>query len=207
MQPLLIKYYDLFHKLFSSYGINSITMDDIAATIHVSKKTIYKEYQCKDELVREFLISDSHKFKQQLSILNEESTDAINETIQLYGIILTKIFSINASVLYDLRKYYPALLHDLVLLYREIIINSYVSVLKKGKTDNLFHNEIRVDSIANMSSFLFEAYVFRHISVVSEDITFDWNELLDYHFKSICTLSGLQKWETIKNQTIKPLCL
>lgn len=40
-------------NLFSEYGIRNISMDDIAKNLHISKKTIYKHYSCKNELVKD----------------------------------------------------------------------------------------------------------------------------------------------------------
>lgn len=131
-------------------------------------------------------------------MLKKENSDAIDKTIHLYKVILTKLFSINSCVLYDLTKYYPTLLNSLVLQYRKCIVDSFAFILQSGETEGAFHNKICIDSIANMFSFLFEAYVFNHISGTTEKITLQWNEFLDYHFKSVCTLSGVQKWEAAK---------
>ena len=59
MQPLIMKHFTTFRKLFFEYGIRSISMDDIAHRLHISKKTLYKEYACKDELVKDLIVGTS----------------------------------------------------------------------------------------------------------------------------------------------------
>lgn len=202
MQPLLKKHYTAIRKLFFDYGIASITMDDIAISLHISKKTIYREYVCKNDLVKDLFMSDYQQFRTYINSLDDKDMDAIAKTIHLYDITLKKIFLINASVLYDLRKYFPSLLDELTILHRELLQKSVASVLLKGKADKFFHNEIMIDSIAQLFTFLFESYVFSRISGIQEDFIPNRNDFLDYHFRSVCSPSGLKKWETLKKKDL-----
>jgi hypothetical protein len=53
MKVILEKYFETIRKLFLEIGIKSITMDDICNELGISKKTYYKEYTDKSELVIE----------------------------------------------------------------------------------------------------------------------------------------------------------
>jgi AcrR family transcriptional regulator len=173
-------------------------MDDIARHLHISKKTIYKEYSSKDELVKDLFLSDYYQLKVTLNSLDREKLDAITKTIRMYGITQRRLTSISELVLYDLEKYYPALLNELVVLYEELIHQSFVEILSQGKADNYFHNKIKPDSIAQLFYFLFESYSLNSLSESREGFTLGWNDVLDYHFRSICNPFGLNKWEILK---------
>lgn len=203
MQPLIIKHFATIRKLFFEYGIRCISMDDIAHRLHISKKTIYKEYTGKDELVKDLFLSDYYQLKASLNSLDREKMDAITKTMRMYSITQSSITSISALVLYDLEKYYPALLDELVVLYEELIHQSFIGILSQGKADNYFHNEIMPDSIALLFSFLFESYALSRISVSTDGFTLGWNDVLDYNFRSICNPFGLNKWEILKKQNLK----
>jgi AcrR family transcriptional regulator len=203
MQPLIMKHFTTIRKLFFEYGIRRISTDDIAHRLHISKKTIYKEYTSKDELVKDLFLSDYYQLKASLNSLDSEKMDAITKTLRMYSITHRSINSISALVLYDLEKYYPALLDELVVLYEELIHQSFVRILSQGKADKYFHNEIMPDSIALLFSYLFESYALSRIPVSTDGFTLGWNDVLDYHFRSICNPIGLDKWATIKKQDLK----
>ena len=203
MQPLIMKHFTTIRKLFFEYGIRSISMDDIAHRLHISKRTIYKEYTSKDELVKDLFLSDYYQLKASLNSLDSKKMDAITKTMRMYSMTQRSITSISALVLDDLEEYYPALLDELVVLYKELIHLSFVGILSQGKADRYFHNEIMPDSIALLFSFLFESYALSRISVSTDGFTLGWNDVLDYHFRSICNPIGLDKWATIMKQDLK----
>jgi|WetSurMetagenome_2_1015567.scaffolds.fasta_scaffold325486_2 AcrR family transcriptional regulator len=203
MQPLIIKHFTTIRKLFFEYGIRCISMDDIAHRLHISKKTMYKEYICKDELVKDLFMNDYHQLKTALNSLGREKMDAITKTMRMYSITQRSITSISALVLYDLEKYYSSLLNELVVMFEELVHQSFIGILSEGKADNYFHSKIKPDSIARLSYFLFESYALSRISESKDGFTLNWNDVLDYHFRSICNPFGLNKWEILKKQNLK----
>jgi AcrR family transcriptional regulator len=58
---------DKIGQLFKKYGIKSITMDDIARELGMSKKTLYQLVSEKNELVDIVLTSEFHYFKEKTS--------------------------------------------------------------------------------------------------------------------------------------------
>lgn len=203
MQTLLYKHSATVRKLFSDNGIKNISMDDIANSLHISKKTIYKEYRCKDELVKDIYLNDYYHFKASIYSLELERIDVITKTICIYNSLRGKFFSIRSYELFDLEKYYPSLLNELVALHRESTKQSLIGILSEGKADNYFHNDIKPESIARLFSFLFESYVLYHRPESKEEFTLSWIDVLDYHFRSICNPIGLDRWEIIKTQNLK----
>lgn len=203
MQPLILQHFTTIRKLFFEYGIRYNSMDDIARQLHISKRTIYTEYTSKDELVKDLFLSDYYQLRASLISLDSKKLDAITKTMLIYSITQRRITSISRLVICDLEKYYPALLDELVVLYEELIHQSFVRTLIQGKTDKYFHDEIMPDSIAHIFSFLFKSYALSRISVSTDGFTLCRNEVLDYHFRSICNPIGLDIWATIKEKRIK----
>ena len=198
MQPFLKKHYNLISNLFLKCGIHSVSMDDIAFSTHTSKKTIYKEYKCKDELVREFFISDCLHFKQQLRFLKKANSNAITQTVQLYFLVHKKVTLINPSTLFDLKKYYPDLFTETIVLHRTNIKDTFFSVLTLGKSENLFLQNIDPDSIANLITLIVESNIYSLLVLNTNEWRFNPNHFLDFHFRGICTPLGFGKWETQK---------
>ena len=146
-------------NLFSEYGIRNISMDDIAKNLHISKKTIYKHYSCKNELVKDIYLNEYYHFKTSLHTLDKENNDAISKTIQLYNFTILKILSVKEHVHFDLVKCYPDFYNKLIELYKEAIRKKYIEILLEGKADNYFNNNINTYSVAHVFKLLIESYV------------------------------------------------
>lgn len=186
-------------SLFSEYGIRNISMDDIAKNLHISKKTIYKHYTCKDELVKEIYLNEYYHFRTLLHTSDKENNDAISKTIQLYNIAILKILSVKEHVHFDLVKYYSDFYNKLIELYKEAVSNKFIEILSEGKADNYFNNNINTDSVAHLFKLLIESYVLDRISKSEGKYLLSCDDVFDYHFRSICNPVGLQIWEDLKS--------
>ena len=135
-------------SLFMKYGARSVTMDDIARELSVSKKTIYQYYKDKDEIVT--LVSQAHieQEKKEFTEIYESSNNAIEEIFKISQCIRKMVTEINPSLLYDLQKYHRRA-WDLYLDYKtEFIKNSVVNNLQRGIKEGCYREEIDVEVIA-----------------------------------------------------------
>ena len=110
-------------KMFHKYGIKSVTMDDIARELGISKKTLYTHFKDKNELVKksvEFIGRNPHHAK-----LEEEfnkSKNAIEQLIFIYVTGYKLADEYNFSYEYDLKKYYP----EIYSQYQKNVEKTYV---------------------------------------------------------------------------------
>jgi len=185
-------------KLFSEFGIRNVTMDDIAHNLHVSKKTIYKYYSCKEELVCDIYRNDCYRFKGSLNALKRENIEAISKTIQLYNLLLINVLSIKTHIHYDLKKYYPDLLHEIAEQRSEAVYNTCIEILHEGIAENYFQKDIRPSSVANVFKLLIESYTINRLSKSKEKDVLTWVDIFDYYFKCICNPVGLERWSVLK---------
>ena len=135
-------------SLFMKYGARSVTMDDIARELSVSKKTIYQYYKDKDEIVT--LVSQAHieQEKKEFTEISESSNNAIEEIFKISQCIRKMVTEINPSLLYDLQKYHRKA-WDLYLDYKtEFIKNSVVDNLQRGIKEGCYREELDVEVIA-----------------------------------------------------------
>src|SRR5258706_1385580 len=93
--------------LFTRYGIRSISMDDIARHLAVSKKTLYQHFADKDELVT--VASEAHieESKKQFESFTTEAINAIDELAKISVCLRKDMTEMNPSLLFDLKKYHP----------------------------------------------------------------------------------------------------
>jgi AcrR family transcriptional regulator len=93
-------------ELFMQYGIRSVSMDDIANNLGMSKKTLYHYYADKDELVD--AVVDGHIREIQSDCMNcrNEAKDAVHEIFITMERIMEQFSNMNPMVLYDLEKFH-----------------------------------------------------------------------------------------------------
>jgi AcrR family transcriptional regulator len=135
-------------EMFRRYGIRSVTMDDIAAQLGMSKKTIYQYYADKDQLVDAVAV-DEIQFSRESCLRDAAaSANAIEEIFRVMEFVEVMFRNMNPSMLHDLEKYHPGgykkfLEHKNTFLYEMIRRN-----LERGKKEELYRPEINVEIMA-----------------------------------------------------------
>src|SRR5579863_3806793 len=93
--------------LFMRYGIRSITMDEIAAQLGISKKTIYQFFTDKDEMVAAVIDLEVAKNELECMQFRKESTDAVQQIFLGIESMEELLQAMNPQILYDLEKHHP----------------------------------------------------------------------------------------------------
>jgi len=83
--------------LFMKYGVKSVTMDDIAKELGISKKTLYKYFKDKDGIVSTLMKMDINGEKELLLSLTKTSKNAIEETYAFSKVLIEKLKSVNPN--------------------------------------------------------------------------------------------------------------
>ena len=135
-------------ELFMQYGIRSVSMDDIATHLGMSKKTIYQYFSDKDELVDAVLNIEIQDMEGNCTNCSEQAQDAIHEIFLTLDHIEEQLRHINPIVLYDLEKFHFKTFqkfqqHKQKFLYQIILHN-----LERGIREELYRPELRVDVMA-----------------------------------------------------------
>ncbi|WP_324672596.1 TetR/AcrR family transcriptional regulator [Hymenobacter sp. GOD-10R] len=142
--------------LFSQRGLKSVSMDDIATHLAVSKKTLYKWFENKDQIVQATLeqyLSNNQCEGQQL--LNG-AANAIDEFFLMLEWIRNHFADIVPGIFYDMQKYYPGA-WQLWLEHKNTFILAQIKAnLQRGITEGLYRPELDVEVIARMRLALIE---------------------------------------------------
>ena len=96
-------------ELFLRYGLKSVTMDDLANQLGMSKKTLYQFVKNKSDLIEQVIelhISDEKAFMKDT---REKSKDAVEEMIIVARHYIQELKKLSPTLIYDLKKYYQHL--------------------------------------------------------------------------------------------------
>ena len=102
-ETLLRSAKDLFYK----YGIKSVSMDDLARLLGISKKTIYTIIENKKELVRCIIRLFIDEEKEVIKSINKSSDNAVDEMTSIARYVLKTLQTMKPTLSYDLKKYHP----------------------------------------------------------------------------------------------------
>lgn len=136
------------NDLFFQYGLRSVSMDDIANSLGISKKTIYQYYADKDELVDAVItqvIGDNQKY---CDIDRQESENAIHEVFLAMEFMMQIFRSMNPSLMYDMQKYHPKTFERFSKHKNDYLYNMIRENLQRGIKEELYRPELKVDVLA-----------------------------------------------------------
>ncbi len=137
-------------ELFSRYGIKSVTMDEIANQLGISKKTIYLSFVDKDELVLEVFSSFMEENKKICLQDQQVAENAIHEIFLAMDMTDSMLKSLNVSLLFDLEKYHPATYHKFKSYKEEFFYKLVNANLQRGLKEELYRPDLNIEVICRM---------------------------------------------------------
>jgi AcrR family transcriptional regulator len=135
-------------ELFFTYGLKSISMDDLAKKAGVSKKTIYQAITDKNELVgrvvEELLQCHAKAVKQS----SQEAKDAIEENLNRICLPFETLASININFFFDLEKFFPTEWKKVMDYKYKNMLPAIIKNLKRGMAEGLYNEELDISFVA-----------------------------------------------------------
>jgi len=186
----------ILHKaseMFLNLGFKSVTMDDIASELGMSKKTIYSHYPTKLKLVQATTFFVLDNVNEAICSILSADLNPIKEVFTIKSIINNQLKNEKSSPHYQLQKYYPKIFKQLKDKQFESVNECVINNLKRGIEQGYYREEINIDLITRF-------YFSGNMSLTNNDIfplnTYGMSELkdayLEYHIRAIATEKGLQ---------------
>lgn len=181
--------------LFYQFGIRSVTMDDIAGKLGISKKTIYQHFKNKTDLVEEAIEWQINHPKFSFMSEHMSKLNAVDQYIEFYKFVVAQISDSCEALRYDLRKYYPKLWHKFHLEKLTRFQTELAQNLQQGIDEGLFRPEVNIEFISKtMARFYLNMAEADNVILEKEDIAkIEYHrELGTYHLYGVCTAKGIE---------------
>jgi len=180
--------------LFLNFGFKSVTMDQIANEIGISKKTIYNFFENKKHLVNVVTNGMFASITSGIKQIKKESLDPISELFDIKLFLIKILKGERTTPLYQLRKFYPETHKEITQKQFDFMTKSAIESLKNGVKLGLFRKDINIDLISRL-------YFNGMIGIKDQDIfpaekyepTFLMLKYIEYHLRAIVTEKGLKK--------------
>ena len=188
-------------ELFLKAGIKSITMDDIAKHIGMSKKTIYQFFKDKNDLVTASVRKKLKEDEAQIVDIISKSENVIDEMINMMKCSEDVLSRINPVVMHDLQKYHHEAWTEFQKFKSGVLISMMEELLTKGMKQGYIRTDIDVKIIARMRVSQIEFGFNTEIFPVSEFSTVKVQMQFLEHFNyGICTLKGYKLLNQYQNK-------
>lgn len=135
-------------EMFLDYGFKSVTMDDLATAMGISKKTIYQYFANKTKLVEASAENVLHTVFTGIECIRSEQANPICELFQINSFVKQIIKSDRTAPQYQLQKYYPRIFKKVKESRFSAMYECVTENLKRGIAQGLYREEISPEMVA-----------------------------------------------------------
>lgn len=192
MDPKQIELLEQIGSVFMRYGIRSVNMDDIAREIKVSKKTLYKYFKDKNDIVIQVMSGQCEMEKVMVANSLDSAENAIDALMNLTSVVSQKLKEVHPSIHYDLEKYYPEA-WALFTNHKECFIKDSIATnLARGVKERIYRDNLNSEIIARLYAakidMLFDPTIFPPDQFSFPEV---YLELMRYHIRGVANQEGM----------------
>jgi len=179
--------------MFLTLGFKSVTMDDIAAELGISKKTIYQYYANKNELVEASTANLFETISYGVDTIREQGNNAVEEMFAIRRFMMQQLHNESAAPMYQLQKFFPKISACLRVKQFGKMHGCMVDNLQKGIETGLYRADLNIEFISRI--------YFTGLVGIKDNEIFPPNMFeisaatklyLEYHIRGIATEKGLK---------------
>jgi TetR/AcrR family transcriptional regulator, cholesterol catabolism regulator len=178
-------------ELFFRYGIKSVTMDDIAKHLAISKKTIYQFFEDKNEMVETLMTQSLRKDECEFKQIQADSENVIVEVFNMMKHMGNMFSKVNPNIFYDLQKYHPNAWKQFKVFKHECMAKMVEDSIERGIKEGLVRSDLNAKVLARLrieevemglNSEIFPPDKFKMLDVQLA--------MIDHFLHGICTIKG-----------------
>lgn len=166
-------------ELFAQFGFNRVTMNEIAGALGMSKKTLYKYFNNKEDIVKEIFSKikcDCIEFVDELySNPDIDFLQKLKTLLNFLGIMTSRL---KGPLVTELESAYPAIYKEMKEFQRQRALDKFSHLIHEGVKQGVFRDDIQTDIVVHI-----------YLSAV--------RELIDPSFLSSSSVSAEQVYENI----------
>lgn len=137
--------------LFMRNGIKSVSMDDIAADMGMSKKTLYKWFENKDQIVLATITRHLNSAQGQCATVASHATNAVEEMLNISQWADEHLSGVHPSIFHDMKKYHHAAWELFCAHKNTFILDQITQNLRRGMAEGLFRPDLDVEVLARLN--------------------------------------------------------
>jgi AcrR family transcriptional regulator len=180
-------------EMFLKLGFKSITMDDIAGEMCISKKTIYKYFCNKEILIEESVLLIHKQVHQLIEDAISKNYNAIEENFEIRRMFAELFKSSDTSPIFQLKKHYPEVYNNTLKFQIDECEFCFRQNIEKGIQQKLYRDNLNIEAYVKFYYYLiFSINENTHSESESKELEY---EALEYHTRAMATPEGIIELE------------
>ena len=186
-------------RLFVKHGIRAVKMDDVAAELQMSKRTLYEIYNNKEDLLVEGVLKsfeqgdlEIQKFANDGHNVLEVIVEACRQKISFYN-------SANPLFFEDAAKYEK--LHQAIEETKKKNNQSFLEFMQHGVTEGYFREDINFELVSKLLEY-FGRYMIENKMYRDYPIKEIFKNSIYVSIRGLCTLKGVETLDNLIEQVL-----
>ena len=193
MEKKAIFYLEQITRLYKQRGIRSLSMEDIANHVGVSKKTLYNYFESKELMINTLLQQLFQNIKFAFGKISQQPGNAITRLLQVSDLLHHLYGEFPAHMIHDLNKLFPYLSHKNKDAYQSHLYNEIKKNIGQGIEQGLYLPTLEVNLIAHYFVFSLQQLLTNSFNTPPEtSAANNYKQLVNYHIRGLATEKGLQ---------------
>ncbi|WP_461090795.1 TetR/AcrR family transcriptional regulator [Spirosoma gilvum] len=188
-------------RLFWRYGIRSVTMEDIAKQLGISKKTIYQHFTDKEQILSQVIQDKFGRDHSEIACLAIEAENPVAEIMNVLAMIQKNADKVSPNLLIDMKRHYPQAF-ALFKQYKEgEVLRSILENIQKGIEQGLYRSDLNPGILARLRveqiELAFNNDIFPTDQYTMQQIQY---ELMHHFVRGMLTEKGFTIYNQYVNQ-------
>ncbi|MGY5850737.1 TetR/AcrR family transcriptional regulator [Salegentibacter sp. F14] len=188
-------------EMFLNLGFKSVTMDDIAGEMAISKKTIYAHFDTKTKLVQAVTNHLFESINQGIRDIRAKHMNPIEEIYEIKSLSMKYLKDEKTSPQYQLQKYYPKIYQSISSKQYELVQCCVIENLESGITSGHYRSDIPISFISRIHFTGMMGLKDKDLFPIEEYSNAKLMEyFVEYHIRAISTPKGLKALQEFLNK-------
>ncbi|WP_442795218.1 TetR/AcrR family transcriptional regulator [Pelobium manganitolerans] len=177
-------------ELFFFFGVKSITMDDIAKHLSISKKTLYSCYKDKAEIVNLIMGDLLQAHVAEILKTKETAANAVEEVLTQSRVLYQIFKEVKPNVFFEIEKYFPEIAGQFADHRGTCVLESISQNLERGIAEGLYRNNLDIPFVARLRlNALMSAFDEKAFEMEMPTLHI-LNKLTSFYLHAICSAEG-----------------
>lgn len=185
---------------FMRFGLRAVSMDEIARELGISKKTLYKYFKDKNELIVKGVEMKIQHDELSCCDYNDSSENAIDELFKISEFVIQSITNLNPSLIFELKKFHPEAWQIIHTHKWDFVYKSIKKNIERGIKEKIYRENINSDVIARLyvgsTDLILETDVFPWPDYKLDDV---YLEVLRFQIRGLANQEGVKYLQTKMN--------
>ncbi len=179
-------------EIYMRFGVKSVTMDEMARQLGVSKKTLYIHVKDKNDLVEQCMLLMHEREQEHIASIISETENAIEQMMGISQFIVGQLKKVHPSIFFDLEKYHPQVTQMMQCHKDEFVCGCIEQNLVNGMKQGFYRENLNPKIISSiyvrLIDIIMDASLAQQAELRADEVYF---EMFRYHIRGCATQKGI----------------